>query len=123
MKLSRQNWLALVLAVALVAAVGVTATQVLRLGRPTASKPTTQSKPLEGAQPTPLDSLEIEAIRQRSYPGSAITTEQQLGSQGGYSDQIVLYRSDGLKIYALVSTPNGPAPPKGWPVVVLCHGY
>ncbi len=71
----------------------------------------------------PLNPLQIEAIKARSYPGSVITAEQNLGNQGGYKTEIISYMSDGLKIYALQATPTGNAPAGGWPVVILNHGY
>lgn len=70
-----------------------------------------------------LDPLTIPAIRTKSYPGSPITVEQDLGNQGGYSNQVGSYLSDGLKIYALISTPDGTPPTGGWPVIILDHGY
>jgi dipeptidyl aminopeptidase/acylaminoacyl peptidase len=90
--------------------------------RPTVARPPSPSQ----SQPNQVNTyepLQIEAIRQRSYPGSDITIEQNLGNQGGYSTQIVSYRSDGLKIYALLATPVGTKPEGGWPVVILNHGY
>lgn len=71
----------------------------------------------------PAHPLMIEAIRMRDYPGSAIKTEQNLGNQGGYTNQVISYRSDGLKIFALMSVPVSPRPAKGYPVVVLNHGF
>lgn len=70
-----------------------------------------------------LDPLQIEAIRQRPYPGSNLTIVRNLGNQGGYTSQIASYQSDGLTIYALVATPAAAQPPGGWPVVILNHGY
>jgi uncharacterized protein len=67
--------------------------------------------------------LAIEAIRQRQYPGSDITIEQELGNRGSSRDQIISYRSDGFKVYALVSLPNSPAPAGGYPAILLLHGY
>ena len=82
-----------------------------------------QNQP-QTAAPTPeLDPLAVAAIRARTYPGSEITTEQDLSNQGGYHSSIVSYRSDGLKIYALLNVPDGTAPSGGWPVIVLNHGY
>ena len=69
------------------------------------------------------DPLSIAAIRGRMYPGSAIIVEQNLGEQGGYSSQVVSYQSDGLKINALLDTPDGSAPSGGWPAIVFNHGY
>ncbi len=78
----------------------------------------------KAAEPTkPLDPLSIAAIRARTYPASTITTEQNLGDQGGYSNAIISYTSDGFKVYGLQSTPNGTAPPGGWPVIIFNHGY
>lgn len=70
-----------------------------------------------------LDTLQIEAIKARTYPGSVITTEQNLGSQGNYSTTIISYKSDGFKIFALQATPNSTPPVGGWPVIILNHGY
>lgn len=72
---------------------------------------------------TALDPLTIAAIRAKSYPGSPITIEQTVGEQGGYSDQVASFQSDGFKIYTLISTPDGSPPSGGWPVIILDHGY
>ncbi|GAC1371265.1 MAG: prolyl oligopeptidase family serine peptidase [Candidatus Saccharimonadales bacterium] len=73
--------------------------------------------------PPALDPLQIEAIRSRDYPASVITVTKDLGAQGGYHETVSSYMSDGLTEYALVSTPDGPKPAAGWPVVILAHGY
>ncbi len=65
----------------------------------------------------------IPVERARSYPGSEITFEQTLAPGANYARYIVSYRSDGLKIYALMTVPNGPKPATGWPVVIFNHGY
>ena len=66
--------------------------------------------------------LAIPVERQRAYPGSEITVEQTLVPGANYARYIVSYRSDGLKIYALMTVPNGPKPATGWPVVIFNHG-
>jgi dipeptidyl aminopeptidase/acylaminoacyl peptidase len=71
----------------------------------------------------PLDPLEILAIRNRGYKASTITTTQSLGDQGGYSNAVVSFVSDGLTEYALQSTPDTPPPAGGYPVIILMHGY
>ncbi|MFN8495458.1 MAG: alpha/beta fold hydrolase [Caldilineaceae bacterium] len=68
-------------------------------------------------------SLTIANMRQRVYPGSAITIEQTLAPGVNYSRYIASYRSEGLKIYALLTVPNGQKPATGWPVIVFNHGY
>lgn len=67
--------------------------------------------------------LQIDAMRARDYPGSDIVIEQVLDPGGNYNRYYVSYLSDGLKIYALMTVPNGPKPPAGWPVVMFNHGY
>ena len=73
--------------------------------------------------PAQIRQLNIEAMRQRAYPGSAITVEETLAPGANYNRSIVSYRSDGLKIFALMTTPVGDRPPTGWPVVLFNHGY
>ena len=67
--------------------------------------------------------LSIQGMRQRSYPGSAITIEQTLEPGANYSRYIASYRSEGLKIYALLTVPFGTKPATGWPVIIFNHGY
>ena len=70
-----------------------------------------------------LHPLTIEALRKGEYPGSDIVIEQTLEPGSNYHPYIVSYKSDGLKIYALLTVPIGQKPEKGWPVVVFNHGY
>ena len=67
--------------------------------------------------------LSIDLMRSRDYPGSDIVIEATLDPGSNYSRYYVSYLSDGLKIYALMTVPNGPKPPTGWPVVIFNHGY
>jgi dipeptidyl aminopeptidase/acylaminoacyl peptidase len=65
----------------------------------------------------------IDVMRQRAYPGSEITIEEALGPGSNYDRYIASYQSEGLKIYALLTVPQGQRPESGWPVVVFNHGY
>jgi dipeptidyl aminopeptidase/acylaminoacyl peptidase len=65
----------------------------------------------------------ILAQRQTPYPGSAITIEQEIEPGANYRRYIASYLSEGLKIYALLTIPNGETPPTGWPAIVFNHGY
>jgi len=65
----------------------------------------------------------IDVMREGSYPGSEIVIEQTLDPGANYDRAIVSYRSEGLKIYALLTVPRGQAPENGWPVIVFNHGY
>ncbi|MBB6100135.1 dipeptidyl aminopeptidase/acylaminoacyl peptidase [Deinobacterium chartae] len=67
--------------------------------------------------------LSIEAMRARTYPGSALTVERTLNPGSNYRRYVVSYRSDGLKINALLTVPNGQPPKDGWPAIVFNHGY
>ena len=72
----------------------------------------------------PIDNpLSIEYLRQLEYPGSAITFEQELEPGSNYGRFYVSYRSEGLKIYALMTIPEGQPPEDGWPVIIFNHGY
>lgn len=70
-----------------------------------------------------LNPLTIQAMRQRSYPGSDIKIEKILPSGSNYDQYIVSYMSDGLKIYGLLAVPQGDKPATGWPVILFNHGY
>lgn len=67
--------------------------------------------------------LSIEYMRQQVYPGSEITIEETLRPGSNYKRYIASYKSEGLKIFALLTIPDGQAPEKGWPVVIFNHGY
>lgn len=70
-----------------------------------------------------LHPLSIEFLRKQEYPGSDITIEQTLPAGSNYQRFIASYKSDGLKIYSLLTIPNGKRPDAGWPVVIFNHGY
>lgn len=85
--------------------------------------PTPSPSPTPTMTPTPLHPLSIQSLRDQTYPGSAIVIEETLAPGVNYERYIASYLSDGLKIYALLTVPNGEKPASGWPVVVFNHGY
>lgn len=85
--------------------------------------PTDTAIPLPTATPTPQHPLQIEAMRAQQYPGSDIVIEQELDPGVNYRRFYVSYLSEGLKIYALMTVPNGEKPPTGWPVIIFNHGF
>jgi dipeptidyl aminopeptidase/acylaminoacyl peptidase len=105
-----------------------TSTPVLNGGGMTNDEPTftalagtaTPTATLWATGPHPL---QIEVMRQQSYPGSLIAVEQTLTSGTNYDQYVVSYQSDGYRIYALMTIPNGTKPATGWPVIVFNHGY
>lgn len=67
--------------------------------------------------------LSVEVMRKASYPGSDIIIEQVLEPRSNYNRYIASYKSEGLKIYALLTVPNGEKPKNGWPIIIFNHGY
>jgi dipeptidyl aminopeptidase/acylaminoacyl peptidase len=67
--------------------------------------------------------LSIAAMKARKYPGSRMTIEQTLTQGSNYDQYIASYTSDGLKLYGLLTIPQGPRPKTGWPVIIFNHGY
>lgn len=67
--------------------------------------------------------LSIELMRKQSYPGSEIQIEQTLPDGSNYQQYIASYQSEGLKIYGLLTVPQGTKPKSGWPVIIFNHGY
>lgn len=92
------------------------------------SLPTAVSTPLP--QPPELDwdtvalhSLTIESMRRKNYPGSDLVIEQTLAAGVNYRRHVASYQSDGLKIFGLLTIPNGSKPATGWPIILFNHGY
>jgi len=93
--------------------------------------PTTSDTPaaaIETAPPGKPDDaaanpLSIAYLRERTYTGSDFVIEQTLAPGSNYNRYIVSYLSDGLKIYALLTVPQEPKPPTGYPVIIFNHGY
>ena len=54
--------------------------------------------------------MSIAALRQRQYPGSDIVIEDVLEPGANYQRYYASYLSDGLKIYALLTVPDGERP-------------
>ena len=67
--------------------------------------------------------LSIEFQRAKSYPGSDFVIEETLPNGTNYKQYIASYKSDGLKIYGLLSIPNSPQPEGGYPAIIFNHGY
>lgn len=97
--------------------------------RPTATPTITPSPlpptdtPTPSPTPTPMHPLMVEWMRQQVYPGSEITIEQTLEPGVNYDRYLASYLSEGYKIYALLTVPQGEKPATGWPVIVFNHGY
>lgn len=77
-----------------------------------------RSSPLESQLP-----MFIESLKQRNYPASQITIEKTLPPGSNYQRYLVFYHSDNLKIYGYLTVPASVKPPKGFPAILLLHGY
>ncbi|MEK7517906.1 MAG: alpha/beta fold hydrolase [Patescibacteria group bacterium] len=77
----------------------------------------------EGRVESDSHPLSIESLRKGEYPGSEIVIGETLGPGSNYQRYIVSYKSEGLKIFALLTVPNGTRPVGGWPAIVFNHGY
>jgi len=72
---------------------------------------------------TPTHPLMIPVMRQQEYPGSELVIEQTLETGDNYDRFVVSYLSEGHKIYALLTIPQGDPPETGWPIIMFNHGY
>lgn len=81
-------------------------------------KPENEGGPKQEPHP-----LSIQSLREGDYPGSDITVEQTLTPGSNYQRYIVSYKSEGLKIFALLTVPDGDKPESGWPVIIFNHGF
>jgi len=84
--------------------------------------PTFTVTPTQTPTPTPPP-MSIQAMRARTYPGSDIVIEKELDPGANYRRFYASYLSEGLKIYTLLTLPNGEMPAGGWPGIVFNHGY
>jgi uncharacterized protein len=70
-----------------------------------------------------LNPMSIVAMRMGAYPGSDIVIERELKKGSNYRRYYAYYLSEGLKIYGLLTIPDGEMPAGGWPAIVFNHGY
>ena len=74
------------------------------------------------ATPIP-DPMSIQYMRTQEYPGSDIVVQSELDRGANYRRYYAWYESEGLKIYGLLTIPDGEIPEGGWPAIVFNHGY
>lgn len=67
--------------------------------------------------------LSIEFLKKRDYLASKIEIEETLESGSNFNRYIASYKSDGLKIYGLLTIPLSEMPEKGHPTIIFIHGY
>lgn len=70
-----------------------------------------------------IDIPTIDALRKGNFAGSPLVIEETLTPGSNYRRYIASYQSEGLKIYGLLTIPNGVKPATGWPLIIFNHGY
>jgi len=70
-------------------------------------------------------SLDIGLASQAQYPSSPFTVVSDLGTVEGIKHQIITFSvtTDGLREFAMLAEPASAPPAKGFPAIILCHGY
>lgn len=87
-------------------------------------EPTTTTAPSPTPTPHPMSiAAQRAALQAGAYAGSDIVIEQELDRGANYRRFYASYLSEGLKIYALLTIPDGEPPEGGWPAIVFNHGY
>lgn len=110
--------------IVLIAVIAIFATSKLNTQSQNEEQTTTNISENEGGPEQLLPHpLTIESLRNGDYPGSDIAIEQKLSDGSNYERFIASYKSEGLKIYALMTIPKGTKPESGWPVVIFNHGF
>ena len=104
--------------------VGLLGATHLFTSKPPASLKTIMEQPDDfGEAERQPHALSIEALRLGDYPGSEIAIEQELSPGTNYQRYLTSYKSEGLKIYGLLTVPNGKTPAGGWPAIIFNHGF
>lgn len=77
-----------------------------------------------GTSPTPypLSDITIPGLKKRTYNGE-LGERKLFANNPSYNTYLTSYRSDNLKINALLTEPKSEKPTKGYPAIVFIHGY
>lgn len=67
--------------------------------------------------------MAIESLRKQEYPGGDFVIEKTISNGVNYKQFVVSYKSEGLKIFGLLTVPLSQKPEGGFPAVVFVHGY
>ncbi len=66
--------------------------------------------------------ISIQGLQKRNYK-STINFEKTLINTDKYSSKLISYKSDNLKVYALVTIPKLEKPKDGFPILIFGHGF
>ncbi len=70
----------------------------------------------------PFQEMTIPFLQNRDYQ-SQLGELDQISENNDFTSYLTSYQSDGLKINALLTRPQGEQPQGGWPAIVFIHGY
>jgi dipeptidyl aminopeptidase/acylaminoacyl peptidase len=79
--------------------------------------------PLPEQKPLPSHPMAIERLRSREYLASDFEIEEKLANGTNFERLVVSYKSEGLKIYGLLTIPLAEMPENGFPAILFIHGY
>jgi len=72
----------------------------------------------------PLNPLSVSGLRQLADADpESFTLEYNREPLDGIQQQVLSFNVDGLRQFALVLQPEGPAPQNGWPTLLINHGH
>lgn len=77
---------------------------------------------LPSPTPLPFRELTVPYLREREYT-SSLGARAEYSNGSNYTAYLTSYDSDGLKVNALLTIPEGDKPEKGFPAIVFIHGY
>lgn len=94
----------------------------------TNSGPTQKGELLPGqtaSLPSFSHSLDLRVAKKNVYPSEPISIVQEVRSDSLITSKTFKYKvaPDGLTEYGLMMLPSTEAPAKGFPTIILCHGY
>jgi dipeptidyl aminopeptidase/acylaminoacyl peptidase len=78
---------------------------------------------LNGSKVLGYPDLSIDELKKGNYHGSNLKIEQALDNGTNYKRYIASYKSEGLKIYGLLTVPNETPPKSGFPAIIFNHGF
>lgn len=67
--------------------------------------------------------ISINYLRNLKINETELTIENQLASTSSYKQYIVSYKSEGYKVFGLLTIPLTPKPENGFPAIIFNHGY
>lgn len=73
----------------------------------------------------PASNLDLRVASKATYPSAPLGVVKDVAVTNGIKEEIIDFsvKTDHLTEYGLLMMPAKPAPPQGFPALILCHGY